>query len=364
MSQWAPSPQSLTESPESGPQIGQMNGEKGALSDNDLGSKGPLRQQGSPSMTPWWGRVLPFFLSAFFFLNGFLVAQVPLPWFLRVLVSLSALSMILSPLPLLLVYASQKRSWAWLAILTNSAIVGVTKGLLALSIYLVFVVALSVPLSEGLKRKKSIEKSSAIAFVSMLICGLIVTFTFARVYHFDPVQEFQTLVTGLIDHFGKSAASSSVMVDPVDLDELKHNLVIEFPGSIAIFWLFLIWSNLMLLLRYNPNKIREGLGLDANFFRAWKAPQFLVWPAIVAGVFLLLDFGWVSDVAINVFKFIMAIYAIQGLSILGYFFDIWSIRGPFRWLGYVLSICLMTPLVLSLGFFDLWFDFRGKFRQS
>jgi uncharacterized protein YybS (DUF2232 family) len=60
----------------------------------------------------------------------------------------------------------------------------------------------------------------------------------------------------------------------------------------------------------------------------------------------------------------MAIYAIQGLSILSFFFDVWRLKGVFRALGFVIGVVLMMPLVLSLGFFDLWFDFRSKFRQS
>ncbi len=81
-------------------------------------------------------------------------------------------------------------------------------------------------------------------------------------------------------------------------------------------------------------------------------------------VFLIGDFGLATDVALNVFKFLMAIYAIHGLSILNYFFDYWKIRGLLKWIGFSFSLFLMMPLILSLGFFDLWFDIRSKFRQS
>ena len=74
--------------------------------------------------------------------------------------------------------------------------------------------------------------------------------------------------------------------------------------------------------------------------------------------------GSVSDVAVNLFRFLMAIYAIQGLSILSFFFDVWNVRGVFRGLAFLAGVLLMMPLLLSLGFFDLWFDFRSKFRQS
>jgi len=114
----------------------------------------------------------------------------------------------------------------------------------------------------------------------------------------------------------------------------------------------------------NPNGIRDRLGFDSSFLKKWKVSDFLVWPTIAAGFFTLLDVGLASDISLNLFRFFMAIYAIQGLSILSFIFDLCGFKGPIRWAGYFLSLTLMTPLILSLGFFDLWFDFRGKFRQS
>jgi cellulose synthase/poly-beta-1,6-N-acetylglucosamine synthase-like glycosyltransferase len=106
------------------------------------------------------------------------------------------------------------------------------------------------------------------------------------------------------------------------------------------------------------------LGLSPNFLSQWKAPEFLVWPTIVCGFFLIGDFGIASEVSWIVFELLMSVYAIQGLSILSAILDLWGIRGWLRVIGYSLTLGLMLPLVLSLGFFDLWFDFRGKFRQS
>jgi hypothetical protein len=119
----------------------------------------------------------------------------------------------------------------------------------------------------------------------------------------------------------------------------------------------------MLLLRLNPKGIRDLIGLEAGFFKKWKAPELLVWPTIVAGFLVVIDQGLVSEVGLNFFKFFMAIYVIQGLSILSFVFELWGVNGIIRTLCYGLSLMMMLPLVLSLGFFDLWFDFRSKFKQ-
>jgi hypothetical protein len=106
------------------------------------------------------------------------------------------------------------------------------------------------------------------------------------------------------------------------------------------------------------------MGLDAAFRKNWKAPEWLLWPTILTGLFLLVDVGRISDISLNLFRLLMAVYAIQGLSILSFFFDQWKLRGVLRTAGFLVSVFLMLPLLLSLGFFDLWFDFRSKFRQQ
>ena len=61
-----------------------------------------------PVPAPWWLRVVPFFLSAFFFL--------------------SAIFGVFAPLPMLLLRFRSGRKWSWLAVATNATIVGVAGG--------------------------------------------------------------------------------------------------------------------------------------------------------------------------------------------------------------------------------------------
>ena len=149
-----------------------------------------------------------------------------------------------------------------------------------------------------------------------------------------------------------------------ELDAWKQGLMIELPSAVAVMGLILVWANLAAALRLNPGNLRSRLGIHPDFLQNWKTPEWLVWPTLVAGATLLFDLGPVSDVGRNLFKFLMAIYALQGLSVLSFFFAHWKIRRPLRMIGYSLAVLVMMPLLLSLGFFDLWFDFRSKFRQS
>lgn len=313
-----------------------------SLSEGSSLGEGP----GSSIRIPWWVRFLPFFLSAFFFLSGFFA--------------------VFAPLPILSSHVRNGRKWAWLAALSNSVIVALAGGQLSLIFYLVFILSLSLSLPELLRLKISLEKSAVLTLLIMTLCGSLFVFGDALYHHLNPILEFKKHVSGFVDLLGQSLASGSGatgLLNATEVDDWKRSLLIEFPSIVAIFSLVLVWANLVLLLRANPNKMRESLGLEASFLRNWKTPEYLVWPTIVTGFFLIFNVGVVSNISLNLFKFIMAIYAIQGLSILTYFFDLWNFRGFFRVVGFSVAVLLMTPVVLSLGFFDLWFDFRSRFKQ-
>ncbi|RZA02910.1 MAG: DUF2232 domain-containing protein, partial [Proteobacteria bacterium] len=71
-----------------------------------------------------------------------------------------------------------------------------------------------------------------------------------------------------------------------------------------------------------------------------------------------------SLVANNLLKPILLIYFFQGMSILAYFLDSLRLRGPLRVFVYGAGLMFLTPMVVSFGFFDLWFNFRGRHKPS
>jgi uncharacterized protein YybS (DUF2232 family) len=221
-------------------------------------------------------------------------------------------------------------------------------------------------MAELLLRRQSIEKSAVFSMISMLVVAILLGFAYGRVRHVNPgsliVQEMNQGMEQVAKSLQQNGHQS--MMEAGDLEEWKKGIWVEMPSAVAILALVMVWINLVILLRLNPKGVRETLGLDRAFFRNWKAPEFLVWPTIVCGFFLLVEVKYVSWVALNCFKVLMTVYAIQCLSVLSYFFDAWKIRRFFRSTGLMLVTFVMTPLLLSLGFFDLWFDFRSKFRQS
>ena len=316
----------------------------------------------SKKVVPFWVRLAPFVFSAVLFL--------------------SAVFSIFAPLPILMARLRAGRAQAFLALLTNSAIVffvaGGASAYFYLTLLMVPIWVLGEMLSRGSRlvrsdedgsvqgiRTLSLEKSALFAMIGGLVFGAVVFAGYSLVLKLSPLAHLKQHVQTFVDLvFNAIPAPDADWRSSPEGEAMRESLLVEFPSGVLIFMLLSVWANLLLVLRVNPAQLRLRLGRKAGVWREWKAPEHLVWPTIVCGAGLLGDFGVFSQVAINGFRVLMAIYALQGLSILSFFFDVWRVSGIFRSLAYLMALMLMLPLVLALGFFDLWFDFRAKFRQS
>jgi hypothetical protein len=307
------------------------------------GTAGPAMGPIAPRKLPVWLRVVPFFISAVFFLSGVFA--------------------IFAPVPLLFLNLRSGRGWALAAVLTNCVLVFAAGGVVSLCAYAVFVAILALSLAEFLRAKNSVEMSAGMTLLSMLLLASMMVAWFSHIHHVNPWVTLREHVASAVDYLSQNVPQGTFN-DAAEVDDWKQSVLVEFPSAIAVFALVMVWVSLVSALRGNPGGLREKLGIDISFFKKWRSPSWLVWPTILTGFFLIVDAGRVSDVSLNVFKFLMAIYTIHGLSILSFFFDLWNVRGFFRAVGFLISIFVMMPLLLSLGFFDLWFDFRAKFGTS
>jgi hypothetical protein len=201
--------------------------------------------------------------------------------------------------------------------------------------------------------------------VGALIC------VYALIHRVTPGEELTRIFAGffdiLLESLSPEARDQLVLGfggGEIGIDEWRKRTLLELPGALGILCLLISWFNLRILINLNPNRFLQRVGLDRRVLNRWKNPDWLVWPTLGSWAVVLFVDGLPSDVALNVFKIFMAVYGLQGLAVLGALFEAWKIRGLFRMVLYSLVIFVMLPLLLSIGFFDQWFDFRAKFRQS
>ena len=268
---------------------------------------------------------------------------------------------IFAPLPLV-GYGLQAGFFRMLAAcLVNGLLVFFMDGGFSTVIFALYVGLTSLGLMAGMRRKKSLESivfsTWLMTFVAVSISLLLGVYCF----HWHPMELVQEQIAGAMQYLMSSMQKSGHLAEEVDL--LKRDLLIQFPSHLCIFSFFLILSNVVFLVQWGCGVLRTQYGYHSGLLRKWRTPELWVWPTIGSASFLLFDLGIVSDIARNVFNFLMAAYIVQGLSILHDLFSAWNFRVLFRWILFFFCVSLMMPLVLGLGFFDLWFDFRKRLKQ-
>jgi len=295
------------------------------------------------------------------------------PFFLGAALYLSLIFAIFAALPLIYSHLRLGRVGGMLCSITNTAIIWALSGRENAAVYFVLAVVPAIAISECLKLKLRIEWNVVYTVVTTVLVSALLLVSYSHKYKINPLQKLDSFVEDVVHQVGanveKYKATSSISSQDlekflVDPEMTKRNILYELPCAITITLLVLAVSNLLLVLRLNFNGVRSALGLQPGYFKTWRAPEHMVWPTLIAGFCIIVEIPVLSDIGLNVFKIFMAIYALQGLAITQYIFDLWGIKGFLRPLCYVLAVAILLPLVISIGFFDLWFNFREKFKTT
>jgi uncharacterized protein YybS (DUF2232 family) len=131
------------------------------------------------------------------------------------------------------------------------------------------------------------------------------------------------------------------------------------PALLFLSFAFVVLINILYLGRRFPERREQWFSLP--FLREWKSPEPLVWGLIACGFVLFVPgLGGLRAVALNILLVIGACYFAQGLAVIAFFFNKNNVPRFLRGLTYVLIIFqqIFTLLVVGLGLFDLWGDFR------
>jgi uncharacterized protein YybS (DUF2232 family) len=141
--------------------------------------------------------------------------------------------------------------------------------------------------------------------------------------------------------------------------QIVETLLQLLPALFFVSLSVIVLINVLLLCRRFPERRSEWLSVGN--LREWKGPEPMVWGLIVSGFALFIPgIEWVRTFAVNVLVVIGACYFAQGLAIIGYFFHKNNVPRFLRGVTYLLIFLqqIFTLLVVGLGLFDLWGDFR------
>ena len=222
-----------------------------------------------------------------------------------------------------------------------------------------------VLLAEVLYRRYSIEKTFVIASLSLFSCGIGFLLYSAFLSGAPPWQTLELYIGGIIAENIRLYEQLDISADQIAL--IRENAS-QIAGFFTVIFPALALSGAVLTVWLNVLAARSLLGQyakefpDLGDFTLWKSPERLVWLLIAAGGMMLVPVGVFDGVGLNILIVCCLIYLLQGLAIVGFFFRRKRVPLLLRWLFYLLIAVqqYMVVLVIALGLFDIWVDFRKR----
>ncbi|MBU2537754.1 MAG: YybS family protein [Proteobacteria bacterium] len=142
--------------------------------------------------------------------------------------------------------------------------------------------------------------------------------------------------------------------------QLREQVARLFPALLLISVICTVWLNTVvghwLLKRKDPSRTNR------EDFKSWRLPELLVWPAIIAGVALLIPHETLNDLGLNGGLVLLVLYFSQGLAVVSSMMQKWSLPTAIRVITYILLFLQVYGIafVAVLGLVDVWADFRKQ----
>jgi len=234
--------------------------------------------------------------------------------------------------------------------------------------YFAFYGILGLLLGSRVRKNHSLASLFAWVTAGTLLLSFLLILFFVKAQLGLFLQGIEQLLNEALTQF--LAANQNTGLAPEEIAFLAQQQQSVVRGFISVlpafsigFTLFLTWLNLAVAKR-----LFFGLGFFSELedFMVFRLPFALVWFLIgLLSLYLLniyvLNQAWFTLVVLNFFVVGAVVYFFQGLSILNFYLFVKRVSFFIRFLCYSLLVIFLQPLgliLVVLGFFDSWFNFR------
>ncbi len=226
-------------------------------------------------------------------------------------------------------------------------------------------------LSELIEMNLSVEKTILYACSIMLLACIVGVLFYGAISNKDVILLISEYVAKNLEltlalYEGMGVSEESIQLISGSLDRIHYVMLRILPALIVSSTLFAAWVSL--LLAKPMLKSRTLFYPDYGSLNAWKAPEFLVWGIVGCGLVLLLSDGALKMIGLNGLIILMTVYFFQGIAIVAFYFEKKRFPRVLRIFIYSLIAVqqMMLFIVIGLGFFDMWLNFRrlGKEKNS
>ena len=224
---------------------------------------------------------------------------------------------------------------------------------------------LGFALSEMIEIDLTIEKTILFACAAVLATGLVGLIFYSSVTQkgivfltSEYVGKNLQLTLALYKNMGVSEDNIEMISN--SLVHIQYVLVRIIPSLVFASTLFVAWTSLLL-----ARSMLKAKGLffpDFGTLNLWKPPEFLVWGVIGSGLMLLVPNSVLKLFGLNGLITLMAVYFFAGIAIVSYYFEKKRFPRMLRFFLYSLVALqqFVLILVIGLGFFDIWLNFRKR----
>lgn len=271
---------------------------------------------------------------------------------------------ILSPVPLVLIHLRRGREVGLISAGLVLLAILLTMGGKYAAFFFAEYVAMAVILAETIRLQFPLDKSiflAAFGSAALSLILLLAVFSDSDVPMEDFIrQQLSTHFEQSMEAF-KAAGKSQEEMDSMKgfFESASQSLAALYPAFILLGSLFGTVVNYA-AARFLWIRFYGQSPFFAGRFSEWLLPDFCIWLVIFSAGVLFLPEGASRAVGLNVFILMLVIYCLQGLAVTVHFLASKNIP-VFLWIPLLILVLAQPPLIgilIGLGLFDLWVDFR------
>ncbi len=218
-------------------------------------------------------------------------------------------------------------------------------------------------LGEFIESHLSVESTGLYTCIAALLTGGLCFFIYALFNGHSVVSLVSSYVAANLEMTMKIYANIGVPKENIEiisksLKTIEYVLVRIMPAIITAMLMITTWINILL-----TKKILAKKGIRLPQFEKlnrWQAPEQFVWPVILSCLMLIIPEKTIKIIGLNFIIILMPVYFFQGIAIVSFFFEKKNFPAMVKFFIYSIILVqqIFIPLIIGIGFFDTWIDFR------
>ncbi len=286
-----------------------------------------------------------------------------------VIPQLGVLAEMLTPLPLILIYLQRGKVMGLLSVLVVFFMLLGLVGAPEAIIFFIEYAVMAIVMAETIRLRFEFEKT--VFYGALASSVLSIAFMFIMITGNEGTpgkfleKQFHDEIEKYIEKLEKANESPNVIDELRDYrDKVSQVLAKALPGLIAVGSLLVALMN-YLLFKGIWSRFYSSDDVNSVNLTQWNIPDSWVWVFILAAGSFFIGVPAIETVALNFLIIFSAFYFIQGVSVSISFLRSKGIHKALWVLFFIIVLTqpLFIIMIIGLGLFDIWGDFR-KVRPS